>query len=193
MTQIDITKPLELSDGTPCRYNERTPDYAFEEGWIDVCWNENGKNLRSNFMLKDGSSRCSIDRRTLRNVKESEVRTGLEHVERMEALLRRMAGAGNVSEMTKEAREIVAELDALNGDRKAAREVVASHLPLEAENFVSGECDEGDFVKIAELGIAKGRELEAERLDKYVDWNMVDIDADRAKAKPHSGDHRFAG
>ena len=111
MTKIDITKPLELSDGTPCRYvgesNVADAKYhvRFYSGFRDG-WHRH---------FKADGSHVWDELPSLRNVKESEVRTGLECVERMEALLRRMAserGGNYATPLYAEAREIVAELKA---------------------------------------------------------------------------------
>lgn len=152
---IDITKPLELSDGTPCRYK-----LHFKSNYTD--WIEVDLNSGIWYFHFDGSPHTSwreqANGRTLRNVKESEMRTGLEHVERMEALLRRIVDARKERIMlaqqdelhiVKEAREIVAELDGPKGPQ----------TDEEWANLIVEECNGDTLYNFVKAGIAKGREL----------------------------------
>lgn len=168
---IDITKPLELSDGTAVTVTDvytvhavRVSGQTFKSGF---CW----------FGVLTGSPYFGYDTpdyangRTLRNVKESLMeRTSEECLQRMEALLRRIA-TGRVAHTVSadEAREIVAELDKgrPSEDLKAAREVVHNIFVSDERDFLSGDEDKGFPVKIASAAIAKGRELAlAEVADK---------------------------
>lgn len=162
--KIDITKPLKLSDGTPCELHKSYCDC------FDVKFEGGIRTFES-----DGKPRyddaptfnAAVRGRTLRNVKESEVRTGLEHLERLEQLARRIAEnySADVRAERDLAREIVAELDALNGpktDEEWVRHIAADvgkQTGKNRERFVNGDCDSGFPVRVGKACIAKGREL----------------------------------
>lgn len=93
--------------------------------------------------------------------------TALEHVERMEALVRRLAGAGDVAAMTAEARAIVETLpEPIDPDLLAAREIVAGVWKRDgwseesAAGMTKGVYDSYNTVKAALAGIKHGREME---------------------------------
>jgi len=153
---IDITKPLELSDGTPVELDMRDPAKCIEGGWINVKWGEPGAYWTRNFLLNDGSIRvpscAGSDKRTLRNVKENEVRTGLEHLEQLEQLARKIAARVHpVQRIISEdefnlARAIVAEIDGPQTDEEWVLHIIENDESLSL----------GGLVRTA---IAKGREL----------------------------------
>lgn len=121
---------------------------------------------------------------SLRNVKETTVKTGLEHVERMEALVRRMAvnavNNGFDSEFQSEAREIVAELDKgslPDEETKMVREVLLQmhewfslasdpNYKEIIQNINNGVWDNSTPGTQIRAAIAKGRELE--RLERQL-------------------------
>ena len=70
------------------------------------------------------------------------------------ALVRDMAGASDVAAMTREARALVRELDGPQSDRDWAKALTEQEFPEAAS------ANEHALWRMAELGIAKGRELE---------------------------------
>jgi hypothetical protein len=148
---IDITKPLEAvhSDG---RVVPMT--FIMLDNYGNILTKENPEPKNSNRWWRIDGKDCRINSGWhLRNVKEPKMeRTGLEHVEHMEALLRKMVTdctSHSIPKHYEEARAIVAEIDKAKG-------------PQTDEDFaaalVSEHCD-GSVMEWVCRGIAKGREL----------------------------------
>lgn len=165
---IDITKPLELSDGTPCRYvgesNVAGAKYhVVVEGGFRDGWHRH---------FKADGSHVWDELPSLRNVKETKMeRTGLEHVERLERLARRIAAFDAMSRsgattLVTEAREIVAELDkqSVGIDLIEARKLAATRGDDMDARIIAGDMDTFECVIYRLEGIAKGRELERAEL-----------------------------
>lgn len=146
---IDITKPLELSDGT------RVPLGFENRHWI--CVMGSFGEYDHCYFMPDGTAHPAwtpeARGRTLRNVRQTA--TGVEMVGRMEALLRRMASACEPGYTGKYA--------AAHNAYQEAREIVALLPPKSDEDWArkiwldSG--GQGDVPKILYEGIAKGRAL----------------------------------
>lgn len=162
---IDITKPLELSDGTPVTLD------SVRQSNFTVAWSEgirsfdnDGRVQYSDAVVKDLD--CGryglLQGRALRNVKEAPKMEN-DLAARMEALIRRMAGIEVDCVMVDpktlihaprcdydEARAIIAELDGPKTDEEwafaIAKEAQVSQSKL--------------HTTLIERGIAKGRELE---------------------------------
>lgn len=174
---IDITKPLELSDGTPVTLRKSQSDY------IDVYWREGSRTFNTDgsmFIRDETNNFPKLNGRTLRNVKESEMRTSEECLQRMEALLRRMATVGNPNEQVYE-NELAADWEA------EARAIVAE---LDKQSYAQYEetarlvWNDDTSLAIVPYGakcIAKGRELE--RLDQ--EQHRLDSFNDRPGFEPN--------
>ena len=163
---IDITKPLELSDGTPIV--RAHVDY---EGDVSVTC----VNSLDYYFKPDGEPVWNWVKeakgRTLRNVKEMPVnRTSEECLQRMETFVRRMATGLVAHTMSAdEAKAIVAELDAANGpqtDEEWAKHIWDKQFGNDTDCAPCGDT-EAALVSC----IAKGRELERNKIGLTVSGN----------------------
>jgi len=170
---IDVTQPLELSDGTRVELRKA------QSGWIDVVWDEGTRTFTNEgqmYIRDETSHHPKLNGRTLRNVRQpaKATATGLEHLERLEALARRIAAvdtgnkefAGKTWVQTNEIHAIASE----------AREIVAL-LPerttdpdwiLAGDLAVAQDCDRKEWGDRFDLGwlhcsiydaLKRGREL----------------------------------
>lgn len=187
---IDITKPLELSDGTPVTMADSHLTGSVYD-WIEV----NSPDFHCYFM-STGEANLSwlaeANGRTLRNVKETKMehRTSEECLQRMEALVRRLASSGVLGqplEIERAAIEIVAELDAVNGpnDVTIMQDILREDYgPLDNPNncegpkrvaaILEGKVDYWE-ARLALKCLAKGRELEAERRKLHIENYNPDV------------------
>jgi len=156
---IDITKPLELSDGTPVDLAMRPDHYGIGEGWVNVLWHDGKERFERNFLIADGSirvPRLTDDKRTLRNVKEKVMRTSEECLQRMEALVKKMATRSEMHATGHdydEARLIAKELNAEKGPK--TDEEWVDFYRAKANGCYTKEAHSALMLEC----IAKGREL----------------------------------
>lgn len=143
MTQIDVSKPLELSDGTPVTYRHMSGEHI-------VVRDPDGESRY--FSIKGRHEFGKLP--NLRNRQEPQS-TDPKLVERMVSLLRNVAeGYGPLPSL--EARDILREIDGPKTDEEWAKQIG------QEAGWACNDTSPSSMLSVLMRGIAKGRELERE-------------------------------
>ena len=159
MERIDWNLPLETDEPTPRRVTlgvaTSTPGYLCAIGNEPYAYCLDGVPCGNAVLVAP----------KIRNVRP--LRTSDECLQRMEALVRRLAGAGDVAAMTSDiAREIVKLLPvpAVDPDLIEARKILAADdnsTELWTNEVLAGKFDKSNTTRVILAGIKRGRELAA--------------------------------
>lgn len=167
LSKVDWGKPIEAyhEDGTTVGMTFHKPIY--DDGvWVYKTFDSPSGKSNENWR-EDGSDFCAGSGWRIRNVAELSDTSGQlppdDIAKRMEALVREMAGAGDIRAMTDEARAIVALLpEPVDADLVEARRLAVSFRSGEKirDEILTCERDAEEAIQALLAAIKHGRALE---------------------------------